>query len=360
MSTRHDIPTKTKGSLLSRIARCAALALLWTASACADGSITLKTSVRITADTPIRLGDIAVLRGPESEPLGALDLTQHAARDGRISLHEIRDAINASHTVNWGRLSLSGSECRITVVAPGAAHAAPGLRFDAPSEATDPGVPTVRAAIQPRIAASLELSPDRVRLAFESSEAALELLNTPITARTVEVRPIGRSDTMPIAITVYEGASIVARGTVRAAVEVHRDVAFARVEIPRAAPIINDLIECRREWLPLSQRPFDPAQLGDAVASVRLAPGRMLTEQSVEAPLALKKGDPATIHCLSGGFVMKLRARALSDARPGDTIDFAPLDGRKGRIIRARVDRAGIAIANADDEFDPTPTEGKP
>lgn len=357
-------PPSAHTRVLARLVFVLGLGLAWpSADAHGDDAITLRPSARVLADRPILLRDVAELKGDGSETLGAIDLTTligERGREGRITLDEIRDAIEAEGAVNWGRLSLSGSACRVTRIAPAATPPTSAPQPEAPSQATDSGVPTVRGSIQPRIAAALGLPPDRVRLSFESGDAALALLNTPITGRTLEVRPIGRSDSMPIAITVYEGASIAARGTVRATVEVLRDAAFARDAISRATLITDDLIERRSEWLPLSARPFDPAQLTDAVARARIAPGRMLTEQSVEAPLAMKKGDPAMIHMLSGGFVMKLRARALADARPGDTIDFAPLDGRKGRTIRARVDRAGIAIASADEEFDPTPIEGTP
>lgn len=359
----RSIPDHTpkRPRTLARVAFLIALGLAWPdANAKADDVVTLRPSARVLADRPILLRDVAEIRGEGSESLGAIDLSSACTGHDRLTLDAVREAIDAGTTVNWGRLSLSGSHCRITRIAPAAAPAAPTPEPLHPTAATDPGVPTVRSSILPRIAASLGLPAERVRLTFEADDRAIELLNTPITSRTLEVRPIGRSDSMPIAVTVYEGTSIIARGTVRATVEVLRDAAFARVAISRSTPITDDLIERRSQWLPLSDRPFDPSQLTEAVAAARIAPGRMLTEQSVEAPLALKKGDPAMIHCLSGGFVMKLRARALADARPGDTIDFAPLDGRKGRTIRARVDRAGIAIANTDLEREPAVNEGTP
>jgi flagella basal body P-ring formation protein FlgA len=359
----RSIPAHTpkRPRTLARVAFLLALGLSWPgAHAKADDVVTLRPSARVLADRPILLRDVAEIHGESSESLGAIDLSSTCAGQDRLTLEAVREAIDAGSTVNWGRLSLSGSNCRITRIAPAAAPPAPSQEAHVPAHASDPGVPTVRASILPRIADSLGLPAERLRLTFDADDRSLNLLNTLTIGRTVEVRPIGRSDSMPIAVTVYEDTSIIARGTVRATVEVLRDAAFARAAISRSTPITDDLIERRSQWLPLSERPFDPAQLTDAVAAARIAPGRMLTEQSVEAPLALKKGDPAMIHCLSGGFVMKLRARALADARPGDTIDFAPLDGRKGRTIRARVDRAGIAIANTDLEREPAATEGTP
>ncbi|MCW5769543.1 MAG: flagellar basal body P-ring formation protein FlgA [Phycisphaeraceae bacterium] len=359
MIPRPPIPRQRRARRLSRRAASLALAAAIATSALADGTITLRPVARLHADAPVRITDIADLRGSLPDTLAHVVLQPSSLRDGRVSVHEVRDAIDAAGTVNWGRISLSGADCRIVRLDAPSGHAHDRPPEPDPSPRTgQTSEPIVRDLIAPRVAQSLGIDQGHLRLTFDQSDAADAILTMPTRGRTVEIRPIGRSDTAPIAITLYERGTIVARASVRARVEVLREVAVSRVEIDRGAPIDQTLVERRHEWLPLSERHADPDALADAVARSRIPPGRILTEQSVQGAIAVKRGDPVVIHCISGDFVMKLRARATTDARIGQTIPFAPLDGRKGRTILARVERPGIAIA-ADDhsqtDQEPTP-----
>ncbi len=346
--------TSARLRALKRTVMAWSLPFLWVGPASADGSITLRPIARIEEGRPIRLMDIADIRGDECERFGTLELEPLVFRDGQVSLHEIRDVLDAQHGVNWGRIALSGSDCRVvridTPAVPTSDSGTPSS--DQPTSETT-GVPVVKHLIGPQIAESMGVDPSRLRLTFDDRDESRALLQTETIGRRIEVRPIGRSDTLPISITIYDGPSIVARGIVRARVEVQREIAVARVEISRGAIVTDELIERQMAWLAPSDRSLDPSRLGElSIAQIRIAPGRTLTEQSVQAAFAIEKGDIAVIHCLSGGFVMKMRARALADGRPGETIDFAPLDGRKGRVIRAKVDEPGIAIAQADADLD--------
>jgi hypothetical protein len=62
----------------------------------------------------------------------------------------------------------------------------------------------------------------------------------------------------------------------------------------------------------------------------------------VQAPLAARRGDLVTVHCLSGGVTVRLRARAQGDIRDGETGEFRA-DGAK-KTCPARMDGAGRAV----------------
>ena len=342
-------PAPTTRTRIPALASACALCLGWCGPALADGSITLLPIARLSQSSTVRLRDIAELRGAECERLGEIEVDARSTRDGRVTVHEVRDLIDAHGVGNWGRIALSGADCRLVRIESPETPTPTEPASDAPASETPSDSP-LKGLIVETVAASMGIDPSRLRLTFDDRDQTRELLHTDPRGRRVEIRPIGRSDTLPISITMYDGPSIAARGVLRARVEVQREIAVARVDIARGALVTEDLIERRTVWLAPGDRSLDPSSLGErSIAQSRIAQGRTLTEQSVQAAFAIEKGDIAVIHCLSGGFVMKMRARALADGRPGDSIEFAPLDGRKGRVVLARVDGPGTAIARADE-----------
>lgn len=337
----HRRPTPIPFRRAIALAFAIALLVVW---ARADGTITLRPHARLLPGQPILLSDIASLTG-DAESLADAEIAPAAGRARRLTLDDVRGALNARPGINWGRLALSGSVCRVeTLDAP--APASPAPTSDAAHPA--PTGPTVRAAVIAQVLASLNLPADKVRFTFDDRPATLELLDASALGRTVAVRPIGSADRLPISVTVYEGQWIAARGIVRAEVEVLREVAVLRTDVPRGTPLTDDLLSRESHWLPLTETPLTPASCVGAIARTRLEAGATVSPQDVQAPIAIRKGDHAVIHCLSGGVVLKLRARALQDGRVGELIEFAGLDGKKGRVIHARVDAPGVAVAAAD------------
>jgi flagella basal body P-ring formation protein FlgA len=314
-----------------------------------SGSILLRPVVRLAPDQAITLSMVAVLSGEEAQALGAIELAPAGRHPSRLTIEDVRREIAKDRTIHWGRLSLAGNECRLIPIEP-------VMIDETESEASVPVVerrvptgPTVRDAAVARIHAHLGLPAERVRIEFEDREGAVELLDHSSIGRTIDVRPIGSSDRLPLSITIYENQWIVARGIVRADLLVLREVVLPREALARGTTLTEDHLKVESRWVRPSTRLATPEQAIGAVLRARVNEETPLSFQDVQPPIVIKRGDHAIVHCLSGGIVMKLRARAMEDGRVGDEIEFTGLDGRKGRAFVARVDGPGVAIIAADE-----------
>ncbi|MEA5557603.1 flagellar basal body P-ring formation chaperone FlgA [Nodularia spumigena] len=322
---------------------------LFATQAIASDSIMLRPVARVSPDEAITLSMVAVLTGPEAQALGTVELAPAGRHPSRLTIEDVRQAIGTDRTIHWGRLSLAGNDCRIITL-----HPSEGPEEVSESQALvatrpQPTGPTVRDAVIARIHTHLGLPAERVRIEFEDREAAIDLLDHASIGRTIEVRPIGTSDRLPLSITIYENHWIVARGIVRADLQILKEVALTREVLSRGTTLTSEHIRAESRWVRPSARLATPEQAIGAVLRARVNEETPLTTQDVQPPIVIKRGDHAIVHCLSGGIVMKLRARAMEDGRIGDEIEFTGLEGRKGRAFVARVDGPGVAIIAADE-----------
>lgn len=351
-------PRQTSRARAAAIGAVLAIVGLFTPIAAADGTITLRPIARVGPGQPLLLSTVATLVGDDAASLGALELP---LTGDEVSIDDLREALATKPAINWGRLTLAGSKCRIVIVRP----------VSEPAEPTAPTVthvaapasgPTLRSILPARIAESLGIAPDRLRLEFDDHGPDAALLDESITGRTLDIRPMGASDRLPISVTMYEQDRIVAQGTLRARTTTLRDVLVTRGPIGRGESISEINAERREVWLPLSARVLAPDDAIGRVARARIAADRTISPQDAQAPIAIHKGDQAFIHCVSGSIILKLRARALEDGGVGDSIPFAGMDGRKDRVIMARVDAPGVAIATdgPEPQSDPSPRSDEP
>ena len=318
----------------------------------ADGTITLRSIVRLEPSAPLTLAAVAALEGPEAEALAGLAIE---AKGDSVSIEQVREAIEAGQNVNWGRLALAGSRCRVVRLAePEPAPEAPPVELIERGRG-EVSEGTVGALVPSRVAASLGIEPARLKLDFGAPGPDGSILEVPSAGHTVEIRPVGVSDRLPIAITVYDHDRIVAKGIVRAEASVLRDIAVAAAPIGRGDSIGTLNMQREARWLPFSARALTPEEASGRVARSRIGAGDAISAQDAAPPIVIGKGHHAIIHCISGSIVLKLRARAMSDGAPGDTIEFTGLDGKKGRLIRARVEAPGIAIATTDEALSISP-----
>ena len=95
--------------------------------------------------------------------------------------------------------------------------------------------------------------------------------------------------------------------------------------------------------------PAPVESIEEATGSVvrrRLAAGTMLRVNELESPVLIERGDLITIHCISGGIVVKTKARARTAGRDGEMIELM-MDGSR-KSFRARVVGPGRAVMNLD------------
>lgn len=335
------------------IARCATLlALLGTAAVRAD-TITLKRSAMLDPHATVTLAHIADLDGPHAISLADTVLATQCAdlpaeRLGESPMYRIdpgmvRDALDASGGVNWAFLSVRGGTVSIT-----------SSRTDRPTPAnTDPdraGVGTEHVPISVVPEGSIgAVARDVVRTILRARDEDLRIVwperhadfvFEPVAGRAVHVKPIGTSERMPLSVTVYDGDRIVRTETVRAEISIRRTTHTASRVLTRGTPIGPDDFTTREIW---TAPGLDPAgEIVGQVTARRLEPGTLIEADDVRPPIVIERGEQITLHCISGAVAIRSPARALGDARDGETL-VVEMAGT-GRRVMARANGAGNAV----------------
>lgn len=325
------------------------LVLLSSASALrAQTTIELRSSAAIKAGSAITLADIADITGDDSDHLrDAVVLDAPAARHVEVSLQQVRTVLDA-RKVRWGRTTLRGSACTVTVN--GFDEGAQKKRRAAAAEPQSPtavsitGPETVRTHVAQALTRLYAVQLSDLRMLFENDDA--ELLNTATANRRVDIQPTNSAATSRVGLRIYVFAAdrLVSQRTISVEVLVKRSVVTAVAPIQRRQTIGQDDLSVSEQWhAPSAAVPCTPQQAIGAVARARINAGQMITLAAIEAPLVVKKGDIVEVHCLSGAIHLKAtRARALAAGRDGDLVEFQ-LDGSRN-TFKARMSGRGSAV----------------
>ncbi len=129
-------------------------------------------------------------------------------------------------------------------------------------------------------------------------------------------------------------------------VKAYRPVVVARSPIERGALISEADIELvERELNALGRNFFDdPAEVIGKTARRTIPAGGTFGPGAVEAAKLIQRGDNVRISAGSGGMVVSMQGKALSDGRAGELIRVENLSSK--RIIQARVISAGEVSAS--------------
>lgn len=339
------------------------LALIIAVPAAAQTTIALKPSASaITAGTTIALGEIADIAGPDAAAMSAVAVPAPAA-DARsgwavIPVSAVRQALDAAG-VNWGRVTLRGTSCQVRTgesalpppapTQPRPAAAQPnGPRPRLTFAQVDTSVDTIRAAIAGRLAAMYGVEPARLRIAFESPDD--RLLDSIVGNRRLDLDcgAVVTSPKVPFSIAVYDADRVVLTRVVTVQAQVRRPVVSAAAVITKGQTITEDLVQVDEQWVAPGDRAA--SSLGDVVgtvASSRIAAGETVDPGDFAAPLLVKRGDMLYVHVLSGPITIKVKARALGQARDGEMVQ-CKLEGYEG-TFSARVSGRGRAVMIVDD-----------
>ncbi|MCC6285046.1 MAG: flagellar basal body P-ring formation protein FlgA [Phycisphaerales bacterium] len=310
-----------------------------------EGSVTLRSAVRLAPGAPARLGDIAALDGPDAAALGDVVILD-AARIvpgawQEIDLAQARRAIEAARPGAGSRVTFTGRACAVTALAP---LAEPVPRDEpAPEPEETPFAPgTVGEAAERVLADTLGAAREDLRLAFDPSNA--ELLAMTLAGRSADIRLSGASSRVPLSITILEGDRIIRTEIIRVGVWVRRTVLVASRPLSRGALIDPDTFALQEQWLPPTATPLDPARAAGMELRTPIDAGAVLDARHVQPPVVVRRGDRVVVYVAIGSILIEEETRALSSAREGESIDFEALDGSR-RIIRARVNGRGRAVA---------------
>lgn len=320
------------------------------APAAGQGSIELRAAARVADGAAVTLADVARLDGADAAALGGVVLVEPGGRSagGSVSLADVRRVLEARGGVNWGRIALRGSACSILPVE--AAPVAPQTPArPAPAVKRPVAEGSVRAATLARIAQLLRASPDDVKVEFDAGDDGI--LDLSVAGRTLEVRPAGSSDRMPLAVTLFEGDRVVASKTIRVKLQVRRDVVVAIGDKRRGDTIEPGDVTVESRWLTGALLPPGLEQVIGTAAQGRLQAGQVVMAEHVAPAVAANKGDVVAVRCVSGSLVVSTRGRALSSAKDGEVVQLQALDSK--RTFFARMNGRGRAILTAGPAAEP-------
>src|SRR4051812_38299552 len=316
------------------------------ATAPGQGTITLRSMVRVNPEKGVVLGDIADLSGRDAQAEQGLvivadpktELATAGAAGVRVDLARVRQALEKNSKLNLGRLVMSGGQCIMRAEV--AASDSPAPTPAKPCIAA-PGVETVRDRVASRIASTLNADITDLKLTYEDQP---ELLATPAAGRTVAVQVGGVGDRMALGVRVYEADRVVAQGTVRVSVLVHRQVVIAKSALSRGSQVGADALETDAQWLPPTLSPATLEQVSGSVARGRVEAGRVIMDKDVEPPVLVKRGDLISVDCVSGTVVVGTTARAKEQGCDGQVIVVQSLQSKKTFSVRVSGAGRGVLV----------------
>lgn len=295
-------------------------------------SVTLRPGVRVEANAPVTLADVASVEGPAAERLSGLVLAEDESElDGGVGVARVRELV--LEQLAESAVVIRGTTCTLAIR--GNAGRSATRRGDSSTTTELPGPEgTVRGQIEAHLLALFGVDERSARFTFEDRDASL--LGRSVTGRAVELRVTGSGRRVPLSVAVYEGARVVAEGTVRVEVQLKKDVALAGGDLDRGAVLgpRDLLIESR--WVDADA---DIVSASDAIGRVvrrRVRTGEALVGSELESPVVIRRGDVVMIRSVVGAAAVRMRGRALDDARAGDVIEFESAGATASRNDRRR------------------------
>ena len=313
----------------------------------------------MTANEPVRLGDIAAIDSPDAERLGEIIVAPdvRALTEGRawgaIEIDTVR-ALVREHSAGEGRLAINGDRCVIRVVGEGRNLGAGRMgekshektrekRRAAVVDITGPAV--VRTLIVRQLSTFLSVEPDQMRLLFdERDEDFLERIER---GRRVVVQPMTAptSAVLNVEVRIYAGARLLEKRAVRVHGELFRTVVVLRRELSRDEAITEENAVVEDRWVPFGGRiPAGKEAVFGSVVRKRMRTGTVVHAGDTQPPVLVKRGQIVNVRCLSGLLEIHTQARARANGRLGEMVECR-IDGSK-RSFTALVGGAGLVTVS--------------
>lgn len=320
----------------------------------AQDAVQLRQTARLAAGAAVRIGDVAMLVGPEAQKLqevliGGVDPAR-AGEASSVSMDALRAAIEqaaAKGLVNAGRLSISGSQCRVmaggvvesaSIEPAAAAKATPVTAEQAAALSAD----TIRTMIIAKAVEAAGLPAADVRVLFETRDASI--LDKSVSGRVATITTSGSGEKLVYSVRLYEKDALVAQGEVRVGVTVRREVAVVNATLDRGSPLSTADYTVQEQWLPLTRKPAPIAEIDGTVLKGRLNAGDVIESRLIEDPLSVKKGDQIVVDCINGGIVLRTVAIATASGRQGEIIAAETVEWHKGILVRLGKSGHGVAV----------------
>ncbi|MFT3684816.1 MAG: flagellar basal body P-ring formation chaperone FlgA [Phycisphaerales bacterium] len=362
------------------------LALLVATLACCCGAfaqitttVDVRSSITLPAGSPVLLKQIATLAGPDADRLESvvvLHADQATAADSdasrTISRDQLREILDTAGA-NWARTLLRAKSVTITFTASAATSAVPAPaanvnvpqanplanQSSSPSKPADPRA--LRFVLLKALADAAGLQGDASAITLRIDALPLpdqDLLAAPVPAHwrcSVQVLGATPSGRTPIKIEAFDGDRVALSKTITVEALVRRDV----LVIASAGGIAKDQViaatDVRTETraIPVNESArlasITMDQVVGAAAKRRIDAGKAVTPGDLavaKATVVVRRGDDVWVSCLSGGMMIKTKAKSLGTARDGETVQLQ-LEGSK-RVVTARMSGVGKAVIDLD------------
>lgn len=347
--------------------------------ACAQATIVLRdrvklspgTSSEVEASSTLTLGQIADISGGSDDDIARLSDTVVPSRLSKaraseaieVSIDEVRSALEArSGGINWGRVALSGSTCRVEreVAAPKPPPPKPsGVTKPMPAPIDLAGPPTLRTMLALRLAELYSVAAQDLRLSFDPADDSV--LDTPIGSSHVDLHPAAGPGTprVPVHVSLYDHDRVVLSRVITPTAVLRRSVLTATSPIDRGDIITQSQLNQQDQWLAPGTRPSSSMeQAVGSVANTRISAGQIVAQTDISAPLVVKRGETVYVHALGSNVTVKVKARAMAPARDGELVQLK-LDGSE-RTFTARMSGKGRAVLVVGDSGEPEPGPNVP
>jgi len=335
----------------ARLIIIALLAMAINAHALGDiTTITLKSTVRVSGDKPVQLGQISSIIGDQTELLVGLVVEELFSGERgnwqKVSTEDLRALIEGEPAINGGSVVIEGGGVSVR-------------RLDSPLvqeqrtaakvelESSEPSGPVLRGNIERWVRDRYKIGSDLVRMTFRSQDEGFIAQETE--GRLVEIREISKRGRTAIRVVLFEGFEIVDERAVVFEVEIFRAVLVAGERINRGTILDDSHFMAERRWVsPEEQAAGAHEAIGMAISKT-INPGQLLQRQHIELPLVIRRGDIVSAKSIAGSVVVTVRGRAKSSARKGEIVEIESMNGETS--FNARAISKGRALIIQDSEL---------
>jgi len=317
--------------------------------------ITLNISARVDSFDNVLLRDVADINGEYAKQFADFPIQLYSAvmpdsRWLKISVEDVKGALSHAR-VNWGRVSLQGSNCTVKLNLGKRKRTETGKpEKDTDGSLNPDGKPTLRLRIAHYISHFTGLPFSDLR--FHFAEEQKDLLDLSEDNYRFELQPILSPGSLRLAVVVrvWQDGLPVKRETIRVDIEKHLSVVVMKHQVRRGDIVKPDDVDIQKIWVTQGGAPpvAGIEKVTGRVAQKMLRAGQILRKGDLQEPVLIHRRDKVTVYCVAGNLVVSTDVvRAVSDGRKGEWVVLRREGSTKS--FRALVTGRGAAIVKVTD-----------
>lgn len=313
-------------------------------------TISLRSTVRVSGDAPITLGQVSDIEGDQAGLLEGLVIGEllegEPGQWQQLGIDDLRLRIEGDAGLHAGSVIIDGAGVSVRRSEPGQRIAKDAAQTEKDEE-LKPAGPVVRDHIERWVRDRYRIGKDLMRMSFRNLDDAF--LDTPTTGRLVEIKEISRRGRTAIRVIVLDNLEVAAEQALIFDVEIFREVLVATGRVNRGTVLDESMVMTERRWVtPDDEAASSTTALGMALSKT-INGGQLIQTQHIELPLVIRRGDLISAKSISGSVVVTVRGRAKANARLGETVEIESMNGLSE--FRARATGKGRAVILKDGEM---------